>query len=344
MHTFQNLRIVALGGPARLMMNSQCSKHYTFHGLGITIRSDPAMSAALHSRLRQFTAHGHNSPDLAFNVSRVSHEAAQLIEPPQAKARPVYKSCSVEILYAECEDQLYIDCKYRIKVLCDPERGQTQISMPESEEERQWFISHPLFTVPFIESLKRRGLYSLHAAGLCVGDKGLLIAGTSGAGKTTLTIALLRAGFDYMGDDTIFLTERSGDLRALAFPDEIDITDRTAELFPELRHLLDIPKPPGWTKRQVQAEQVYGVGFVTECKPVVIIFPKVVNAEKSVIKPMTRDEALLNLVPNVLLTEAKSSQAHLNVIGRLVRETEFYRLETGRDLDTLPLLLRDLVK
>ena len=36
-----------------------------------------------------------------------------------------------------------------------------------------------------------------------------------------------------------------------AFPDEIDVTDTTAEMFAELRHLPSQPKRPGRTKHAV---------------------------------------------------------------------------------------------
>jgi hypothetical protein len=43
-------------------------------------------------------------------------------------------------------------------------------------------------------------------------------------------------------------------------------------------------------------------------------------------------EALLELAPNVLLTEARSSQAHLDVLAELVERSDCYRLATGTDL------------
>ena len=85
-----------------------------------------------------------------------------------------------------------------------------------------------MFTLPFIETMKRRGLYNLHAAGLCKGERALLLPGSSGSGKSTLTLALLRAGWGFISDDMVFL--KQGDSRVLAFPDEIDFTEKTARL------------------------------------------------------------------------------------------------------------------
>jgi hypothetical protein len=58
---------------------------------------------------------------------------------------------------------------------------------------------------------------------------------------------------------------------------------------------------------------------------------------------MDPDEALLELVPNVLLTEAKSCRAHLDALGKLVKSTPCYRLETGRDFDQLSVRFRELL-
>src|SRR5262245_3573357 len=100
-----------------------------------------------------------------------------------------------------------------------------------------WTLSHPLFTLPLVEMLKRRGLYGLHAGGVCLHGRALLLPGTSGSGKTTLTLALARG------------------------------------------------------------------------------------------------EALLELAPNVLLTEPRSAQAHLDALAELVEKSDCWRLATGTDLD-----------
>jgi hypothetical protein len=316
---------------------------YTFHGLRINISGDAVVSASIHSRLKQFATNGHEASDLTFEFYAVPDGKRHSVDQPTGRVRPVYEFPCGEVLYVAAQDQLYLNYEDRVRVLCDLVRGHAQVSLLQPEVDNLWLASHLMFTVPLIESLKRHGRYSLHAAGLCIDGQGLLVAGASGSGKSTLTVALLRAGFGFLGDDMIFLSPGQDGLRALAFPDEIDLTDETARLFPELHYLLRSPKNHGWRKRQVRAEEVYEVNTIWECKPAVIVFPSIANAEKSVLKPIDRGEALLELVPNILLTEVRSSQAHLNVLGQLVKESECYRLEAGRDFDALPILLRDLM-
>ncbi|HEY5140802.1 MAG TPA: hypothetical protein VIJ25_16030 [Methylococcales bacterium] len=46
---------------------------------------------------------------------------------------------------------------------------------------------------------------------------------------------------------------------------------------------------------------------------------------------------------NIMLIETRSSQAHLDALGGLIRQCDCYRLETGLDFDTLPGRLRELL-
>ena len=84
-----------------------------------------------------------------------------------------------------------------------------------------------MLTILLVEMLKRRGCYSMHAAGFSKDGKVILIPGTSGAGKSTLAITLLRGGFGYLSDDMVFLRRSSDGLRVLGFPEDVDVSDQT---------------------------------------------------------------------------------------------------------------------
>jgi hypothetical protein len=172
---------------------------------------------------------------------------------------------------------------------------------------------------------------------------GFLLSGNSGAGKTTLAVALVRAGFDFLSDDLLFLTAGRDGLRVLGFPDQSDVADETVSMFPELHPALTPAALRTGRKSQIRVEEFYGANTVWECRPAVVIFPRVGHTEHSVLTPVDRDEALVELLPNLFLTEAASSQAHLDALTHLAREARCYRLETGRDFDALAERLRGLV-
>jgi len=278
-----------------------------------------------------------------FEFESVSDGEAHCLEKPRGHSRPFYELPGGEASYFQDTDQLYLGCGDRVRAICHPGAGSAFFSVIESEAENLWLASHLLFTISLIEILKRRGCYSLHAAGFGANGRGILIPGMSRAGKSTLAIALLRAKFDYLSDDMLFLSRRDDGLRVLAFPEELDVTDETLGFFPELSFVSRSPKVRGWPKRQVHPEEVFGVKASHEAFPAAVVLPRIANTEASILTRIHPDEALLEIAPNVLLTDEPSCRAHLHALAELVRLTPCYRLETGRDFDRLPILFRELL-
>ena len=83
-------------------------------------------------------------------------------------------------------------------------------------------------------------LLTLHAAALQRDGRPLLLTGPSGAGKTTLSLALARAGWSF-GSDEIVLLGRNQDLRALPLPPCVKASSfpLIESWFPELRSALE---------------------------------------------------------------------------------------------------------
>ncbi len=72
---------------------------------------------------------------------------------------------------------------------------------------------------------------ALHATTVARGGGGLLVAGPSTFGKTTLAVHLARRGFALLSDDVTFLDRRSG--RAIPFPRAVHLRAGTRRTLPE---------------------------------------------------------------------------------------------------------------
>ncbi len=277
------------------MSHPRYSGHYTIHNIHLAIDCDqPHILEALQARLRHFPTRAASAIDLLFVFDRVADGAHHVVERPAEALRPVYEPPGGEVVYTDAADCLYISYADQVRVLCDARQGRVQVSYVAAAHENVWLLACPLFTIPFMELLKRRQRYSLHAAGVRMNKAGLLIPGTSGAGKTTLTLTLLRAGWDILSDDMLFLADGPDGIEVLAFPDIIDVTDATMRFFPELADWARQPKGLGWTKHQLRFESVYGSRIAWSCKPAVLVFPVVEQTATSRLTPMAQDEALLN--------------------------------------------------
>jgi hypothetical protein len=313
-------------------------RSYDFHGLtlGVSVPME-----AFHARFASLPP-ADRTPDLRFEIG-----ADGIVRPDGA--RTVYDPPVGEVVYHDAADLLYLEHGPRLRVLADPGGGRVRFAAigavgdTDLEPEELWILSHPLLSVPMMEMLKRRGLFGVHAAGAALGGRALLLAGTSGSGKSTLSLALARAGLDFLGDDTLFLARRptpASPLRVLAFPDEIDLTDEAVSFFPDLA----TRRTPGWRKRQLRAEEAFGARIAWDCEPAVLVFPRVSGRPRSELRPIEAGEALFELAPNVLLTQPEASQAHLDALAELARASRCYRLDTGTDLKEAADLLRGLVE
>jgi hypothetical protein len=319
------------------------TRSYRFHGLDLRVACSPVVASSLDSRFRLLATTGEQRQIISFDFQSVPDASCHCVEKPQGSGLAFYELPSGEASYFEAEDQLYLSFGDGVRALAKPGIGCASFSIVESEGMNLFMATHLMLTILLVEMLKRRGCYSLHAAGFSKDGKAILIPGTSGAGKSTLAITLLRGGFGYLSDDMVFLQRRAGGLQVLGFPEDVDVTDQTINFFPELHFLGHSPKAVGWSKKPVRADEVYGVELVCEARPGAIVFPQISATGRSVLRPIGADEALLELVSNVLLTEGRSCQNHLHILTELARQTPCYRLETGRDFDHIPFLLRELL-
>lgn len=301
---------------------------YSFHGLSLRVSAPDEVRRAFHARFASLPTDGNGPADLLFEIQD------DPLERPEG-ARTVYEPPLGEVVYHDGRDLLYLR-QGSLSALCEPAASRVLFSAPAAKGEDLWILSHPLLSVPMMELLKRRGLFGIHAAGADLDGRALVLAGTSGSGKSTLSVALARSGFGFLGDDTLFLNGH----RILAFPDEIDLTEESVSFFPDLQLA---PPPLGWRKRQLRADETTGVNIVWESTPSLLIFPRVSGRPRSELRPIDPGEALFELVPNVLLTEPVSSQAHLDALAGLAKASRCYRLETGTDLDEAVRLLRELM-
>jgi hypothetical protein len=314
---------------------------YDFHGVPLLIQSeDPRIPKFLSSRLRYFSTREADPRGVRFEYRNGGPGHAN----PPAHARSVYDAPVGTVLYDDASDRLFIDYEDTIGSVADLRAGLVTTVLRNASVEACWLASHPFFTLTLLEQMKRQRLFGVHAALLARNGRAVIIPGTSGAGKSTLTLCLLRAGFEFGGDDLCFITPDDDVMRVFSFPDEIDVAEKTVEFFPELGFLRGTQRRPGAAKWPLLPEQVYPIRFVNECAPSVLVFPHIADSEESRLEPIRSADALLELVPNVLLTDADASQAHLDALGQLIRLSQCWRLSTGRDFDRIPGMLNRLLQ
>jgi hypothetical protein len=317
---------------------------YGIHGVDVTVTSDDELIVELvDHRLRSFRREAGRigRDEVCLSLSAVADPGSYRC-PLSGGRRSVYDPPEGEVLYYHDADQLHLH-NDEVTSRVDLAAGRVDTWFRGDTPSASWLASHPFLTLALMEVLRRRSRYCLHAAACVVDGRVVLVPGGSGAGKTTVAVAMVRAGAGFMGDDTVLLSPDPDGVSVFGFPDEINLTDGTARMFAEVAHLVGAPRMAGARKHRIRPENVFGRPSVMRGRPAVLVFPVVGDAEDNRVRPMSQAEALVELVPNVLLTEPATAQAHLDVLGQLVQRCHSFRLLTGRRVEEIPGVVQGLL-
>jgi len=325
-------------------MNSDRQKRsYCVHGINIQVCCSPAMAQCLDARFRFFPARDNCIEKIYLDFREAIPPAEHTVERPQGESRPFYEMPQGEASYFAATDEVYISFREGVRAVYTPRLDRAVVSTVEREPRNLFMASHLILTIILVESFRRHGRYSLHAAGFSMNGRAILIPGTSGAGKSTLSVALLRARFDYLTDDMVFLARSAEGLTVQGLAEDIDVSEQTIRFFPELDRLMNSPKTDGFTKRQLRVDEVYSATPILESSPRAIILPQISGKPESTITQIDGDEAFREIVPNVLLTEQRVCESHFAVLAELVRQARCYRLQTGQDFDRIASLMQQVL-
>jgi hypothetical protein len=320
---------------------TQC--FFDFHGVGVSVSAhEQIVIDAIELRLHDFRNGALTDPGLRLEFTS---DARGDPPRPSGTARPVYDTPHGTLHYFPDAD-LLCGRLGGVELRCEAGRGSAVLRSPKYIGHDLYLATHPLATISLMELLEHRGLFALHAA--CVATEagqGILLAGASGAGKSTLALALADSGVRFLSDDIVFLApDPDPDMvRVLGFADTVGLTDQAVAQIPVLRELRDEPPAAGFPKRLHRIEDLFGTPALPACEPVALVFPVVSPGEPSEIAPLDAGEAMLRLVPDVLLTDATSTAAHLRAIAALLKQVSCYTLRSGSDLERAAALVRALV-
>lgn len=177
---------------------------------------------------------------------------------------------------------------------------------------------------------------ALHVATLSAGDEALLIVGAPGAGKSTLSVALGRAGFRLEGDDIAAL-EPDGQVRALPFPATLKdgAWPLVARLCPELEDCPAFVRPDDQRVRYLPLESP-GAPPARKVRCVLSLCRD--EAATAALDGLGVKEGFAALIEGAWSRDKRLSPAGFEALATCVEGAAFFRL-TFPDLDSaIPLV------
>lgn len=210
----------------------------------------------------------------------------------------------------------------------DPAAGDAELALAETWWRAPLKLQQEAWLLTLAWLLRPRGRYALHASAVVRADRGLVLAGESGSGKTSAALSLIQHGWGWLADDLILLHDDaaprlSGLARGFAFDPVLGERLSWAVAKPEAGKAFADPEAllPG---RRVDG-----------CRPAALLFPRVV-AGASRLARLSPAAALVALLPAsggvVAAGSGAYARAQMAALGALVRTAPAYRLDAGPDI------------
>ena len=123
-------------------------------------------------------------------------------------------------------------------------------------------LAHPLyFSQVFLDvapalHMGTRLTTPIHAACVAINGRGVLLCGDSGAGKTSLSYACARAGWQFIADDTSYLLFGESGRRVIGNCHNVRFRPSAAELFPEIAGKPITPRMSGKTSIELPTRSI----------------------------------------------------------------------------------------
>lgn len=235
-------------------------------------------------------------------------------------------------------DGRFIGQRLPYTVSClDRQRSHIVASIAWNEKISNYERAKPLARL-LLEWHNDQNIQMVHAALVARHGQGVLVAGKRGAGKSTFSLACVRAGFDYVSEDFVGLERRPDDsfvghslynsvfLETIALARFGDLTSHTIEsgFSPEEKSVLILSQLfPERLQRAVPIR--------------VLALPRVVNSVKAKFRPASRGEALLGLGPSSFLQIPNRERGvrGFDNLAELVERVPCYWLEVGTHLPSI---------
>jgi hypothetical protein len=234
--------------------------------------------------------------------------------------------------------RVQVNAYNQVLTMWDRERSRGIMWVSDAERLPYWASATPLRSI-LHWALADRRRHLLHAA--AVGDEsaGALLVGPSGSGKSTTSLACLRDGLGFVGDDYV-LAETEPSLRALSVYGTAKLHPRSVELLPGLPSQQFTTSPPTFVVDVARARPEL---MRRSAAIVAILLPRVA-AGRLALRPTGAAEALHALAPSTILQHAGESATGMALMSAVVRAVPAYILELGSDIAAVAPAVRNLLE
>ena len=212
----------------------------------------------------------------------------------------------------------------------------TDATVADTETFRYQFLEAMAYTL-----LDVLHVVAVHAACVQRNGKGVLLAGESGAGKSSLAYACARRGWIYVSDDTTSLLRRSQTRIVIGTPERFRFRVSAGDLFPEFKGMAETKRANRKPTIEVLTESMPAISTALE-SPVdfILLLNRRTGAlERSSLVPIRKQQAFDQLFNPVWPDQLPANEERRHAIERLL-SAEAYEMRYRTLAEAITLLER----
>jgi hypothetical protein len=221
-----------------------------------------------------------------------------------------------------------------------------EVFIPHDNDEWTLIDMESLVSLVLTEGWRACGWTPIHAGTIVRDGTCAIICAESGGGKTSLTAAMIRRGWQTLGDDKLLLRKDSSgtaELRALVHT--FNLHPRTRGWFPEVGDLEQLEVYSQWTeKRKVLPETIWPGTTLNEAVPTHLIRLSRIDDSGVVRISQLGDADVLSslLHQTVVPSDPKAARQIVATVAQSARTLQGLKVEVGNDIYSDPTALEAL--
>lgn len=293
--------------------------------------NEPALVQCAQSFFGRFPrpASPPNTPDIVMRL--LSHDVDEHLEPP-ARARSVFRMQG---------EYFYMTVGRDAVVMGDQARGRIVGFAPRSLIKHSDFIAHHFVSTAFV-IMMGRGFVGIHGAALVKNDKAVLLRAVQGSGKSTLSYAAVRCGFQLLGEDVVWLHWNAPQPEWWGVPWTLSLLPDAQERFPELAAYTPTRMSNGEFKIILDLDQVAPGAARITAPPGTLAFLERGTRQTARFLPLDPQEAFERFVNPLGEPAGPSHVGYTTAVEQLLTRPA-YVLQIGEDLKDAVAALDELL-
>ncbi len=304
--------------------------------LHVNAAREDLLTGIRHAGVLLLCEESDKSPQLTFSFDLAKSGHPPCVPPGAPRAVSEQKDFEI---YPE-GDNFVVVVEQKSTAHCRYDDCVVTISVHPDHQTNSWIIGHRLFFIPLLEWMRYKNWYPIHGACFQIDGRTIVVSGPSGSGKSTAALSAIASGCTILSDDTLFARREGTIIRLDAFPEPVKIGSGSARFFPEWSNQFI----EGHGKFSISESELPGEKRITGATPDYLLFPEIVEKERTELVPLGKETALIKLMPQSVLPEGHEvMQRHIDLLGELVEQTETYSLLFGRDVRDLPDRIRSIL-